>query len=109
MSESKFTPGPWIEAGPSSDGITIRVDSVVTDRFDDPGDLGDDICIMPDYNDEETNVANARLIAAAPDMYEALKALRALVGTTEADWQNLYEYSRKMADAAIAKAEGKTE
>ncbi len=105
MSESKFTPGPWIEAGPSSDGITIRVDSVVTDRFDDPGDLGDDICIMPDYNDEETNVANASLIAAAPDMYAVLKDLEESV-----DYWSEYDVPIGIVDrikAALAKAEGK--
>jgi len=105
-----FTPGPWIEAGPGLNGKMIHIDSVVTDR-DDPGDLGDDICILPPYNDEETNVANARLIAAAPDMYAALSKIQflfacddeGLAQPTPAQWLE----ASKMIDAAIAKAEGK--
>lgn len=93
MSNTKFTPGPWdVYVG---DDESIRI---VTDERR--------ICDVTIYLDE-VDGANAHLIAAAPDMYEALKALRALVGTTEADWQSLYEYSKKLADAAIAKAEGK--
>ena len=52
MSESKFTPGPWYV-----DGTFVTNDE----------DL--DICSMGDVAWE----ANAHLIAAAPDLYEALK------------------------------------
>ena len=66
MSESEHTPGPW-HVGDQIDGCDqinahewIGLASVVT-RMDDAD------------NDCEDGIANARLIAAAPDMYEALK------------------------------------
>jgi hypothetical protein len=55
-------------------------------------------------NGSGDKIANARFIAAAPDMYEALKALR--------KWVDVYsggkvESLKRVADAAMAKAEGK--
>jgi hypothetical protein len=51
-------------------------------------------------------IANARLIAAAPDMLEALKAISE-VGIREIhDWQAIAERMQATALAAIAKAEG---
>jgi hypothetical protein len=47
---------------------------------------------------EDVATANARLIAAAPDMYEALRALKYNQGNEA--W--------KLADAALRKAEGAT-
>lgn len=92
---STFTPGPWaVLYNP------MGVDYVV----------GDDctICSMPgwdaDYEDEE--LANARLISAAPDLYEALKEL--------IDMDVAYQRGQKVSDAvdkaraALAKAEGKS-
>ena len=91
---SGFTPAPWsVLVNP------MGVDCVV----------GDDctICEMPgwdaDYEDEER--ANTRLIAAAPDLYEALKEL--------IDMDVAYQRGQKVSDAvdkaraALAKAEGK--
>ena len=53
--------------------------------------------------------ANARLIAAAPEMYEALKALhachRAFSGSDA--WTMLDDEARAAAEATIAKAEGR--
>ena len=51
-------------------------------------------------------IANAHLIAAAPDMLEALKAISE-VGIREIhDWQAIAERMQATALAAIAKAEG---
>jgi len=46
--------------------------------------------------------ANAHLIAAAPEMYEALKAV-----TNTGAWQRMPEYVIKDIVKALAKAEGK--
>ena len=77
MIETKFTPGPWY-----SDGI------FVCDAND------NDVCACEQENWE----ADAYLIAAAPDLYEALEytaqLLEALGGTTHT------------AQAALAKARG---
>jgi len=62
MSEQKFTPGPW--KVDEAEGLPI---AVIENNED-----GNGICEVGISTDPET-VANARLIAAAPEMYELLK------------------------------------
>lgn len=77
MSETKFTPGPWIPAGPSFGEPKMKyANSVIPDRDDD--EYPDDICEMPLLFYDEEQEANAHLIAAAPDMYEELECARDL-------------------------------
>lgn len=73
MSEIKHTPGPWnvdpaypmdVQAG------GIEVCSVMADD-----DVGEEWEIQGPCTDHDTAVANALLIAAAPEMYEALEWL----------------------------------
>jgi hypothetical protein len=93
--ETKFTPGPWKLSLP---------DETAVSSFD-----GTEIAaVQGDYDDDDVwpvMAANARLVAAAPDLLEALKALIAVSTNTqaEADW------SREWCAAldAIAKAEGR--
>ena len=103
---SEFTPGPWalewmdasMYTGEDIEGkIVVGIYAKIGKKKE---------YIWRESFDHIQN-KDACLIAAAPDMYEALKALRALVGATESDRLCLYEYARKQADAAIAKAEGK--
>jgi len=92
---SKSTPGPWFVA-PS--GTTVHDKRV---WFDEHGArCGDtpNICI-----DAETP-ANARLIAAAPDLLEALIATSAVLAALGQTMGGAYEQAR----AAIAKATGGT-
>ena len=63
--------------------------------------LGTDKYPFP--NDE----ANAHLIAAAPDMYEALKAFDQYLCAAPPDNMKLKGFAVELMDAAIAKAEGK--
>jgi hypothetical protein len=70
MSEPKFTPGPWNCKGVHQDGCAVYVD-VGTE----PG-LGDVAVLYRMGRHDEQLLANARLIAAAPDLYAALRELR---------------------------------
>jgi len=93
----KHTSGPWIAAdvfvNNSPNRLILRQTKYGGDVVLDLGDT------------EHANMANARLIAAAPELLDALVLLlpyaaRAIQGTTEG--QPLLEAAR----AAIAKAEG---
>lgn len=68
---AKWTPGPW-EPMLRHDGIPFGVGAHETMRDD-----GDYLCLLPSKSarwSKETIHANARLIAAAPELMEALKA-----------------------------------
>lgn len=94
--DSKFTPGPWVAKG------TDIFTGYPVGRSQEPEEI---IYAMQLYEVEGTQEANARLIAAAPDMYEALKAI------IESGEIPLC-YSDKlvvMAKQALAKAEGRGE
>ena len=91
---SGFTPGPWVVI--SDDGV-YEVDA-------DAGMSGcQPICRMG--NVFTAKAANARLIAAAPDLYEALCALRECIMETRGPDAN---NAVRAADAALAKARGTT-
>jgi hypothetical protein len=70
---SKHTPGPWIGAGPSfGDPLPRYTTSIVTEwGHEDEGCI--DICELPFHHYDDENEANARLIAAAPALLEALE------------------------------------
>ena len=87
----KHTPGPWaIENGRCIYGRGNFIKPFVASVED-------------DHNDAET-AANARLIAAAPDMYHALQDLIAYLGV---DVDNGLDELLTNARDAIAKATGK--
>jgi len=102
--QQTHTPGPWVYEwcnGAYSDGIvTSQSNSIAIVMGGNYGEWRD----APDNGDAEFE-ANARLIAAAPELLEACKNL---VG--HADWVALnfrIDYAHlDEARAAIAKAEG---
>ncbi len=108
MSKNKFTPGPWW----SPDGKTIKQD------FRPLTEEGG--CIIagvmggstsgPYFIEVDDEVsANTRLIAAAPDLLEALEKLVSYDDMAEDDEGNLMVHYADMlnyARAAIAKARG---
>lgn len=95
---SKHTPGPWF----IEDGRTKKIDHLNVFHVNDktPGAASSVIakvtCRLTWY---EEQTANARLIAAAPDLLAALEALRER-GHTDATWM--------LAERAIAKAKGES-
>lgn len=78
---TQHTPGPWICAGPSfGDPLPRYINEIVTVEEDEHGGV-ETICRLPvNYRDPE-NEANARLIAAAPDMLAALIVAREFIST----------------------------
>ena len=72
---TQHTPGPWIGAGPSfGDPFPRYTTSIVTEReHDDEGIV--EICELPFHHRDDENEANSRLIAAAPDLLEALREI----------------------------------
>ena len=93
---TKHTPGPWNFYDDSNDGKTNRIEIVAVGKT-----------VARIYHSVPAeDLPNARLIAAAPDLLEALET--ALDG-----WQREFEYLAKRtpewvtkARAAIAKATG---
>ena len=104
----KHTPGPWVI---DSDGDG-KANAIVTSTH--LASLDDDICEVYGGNmdDDDTRQANARLIAAAPDLLAALRTLANQISPDSDDYPDS-SYFRMMQDAeekalaAIAKAEGK--
>ena len=108
--EAKFTPGPWSIA---HDGNYPRI------RKHFRTDHHMDVCGPVHgymYADDETanQAANAHLIAAAPDMYEALESLIITQEYKEEHGKDkAYELARKTSwnkvKAALAKARGEVD
>lgn len=95
MSTAVHTPGPWHVV--VSDNGTPHIQHEQGDDWTDINDLGSRVCVMPAEIMQSFNAfANARLIAAAPDLLEF------------AQWfvENRDGPGASMARAAIAKATG---
>lgn len=86
MTAQKHTPGEWFWRDDVNTGEYDLSPGVLTTNLTDGTPWGDEI-----------DRANARLIAAAPEMLEALKLARDALGANAA---------RDTVDAAIAKATG---
>lgn len=101
---TKHTPGPWRTMDRPENAIWIQGQ---------PDENGyREICTLPNYQllKREQTEANARLIAAAPELLEALRACDLFLTAHGQGWINASNEGRnawKMARAAIAKAQGK--
>ena len=93
--EVKHTPGPWYHEADSHTGaVTTEGKKLIASVF------GDD----PECREDDRQIANATLIAAAPDLLAALQDLmRPHGGTRGVAWDHLIAVA---ARAAIAKATG---
>jgi putative sterol carrier protein len=95
MNESKHTPGKW-----SVDGHIGKHNDVMICG----GDVGGIVAFACDKTDGSDKEANARLIAAAPDLLAIAKSSLAHL---EAWHTGEYEYEKDVIRAAIARAEGR--
>lgn len=112
MSEFKHTPGPWgLETVTTSCGICHKVGPFPPNR---EGEKNRHACLYSDYPSPDNAadrelLANARLIAAAPDLLEALDGMLQIYGGNK-DWNGLKSSTEldciEQARAAIAKATG---
>ena len=107
---SKHTPGPW-EVKRSRSGYPYRIYAPNADDHRN-GAVGRDVTrwgafSLPSSKEAE---ANARLIAAAPDLLEALREIAKGEGPFSTDRlthaENCIEAMQEIARVAIAKAEG---
>ena len=89
MNETKFTPGPWLFSSYKSGNSVIVIDGK---EFD---------VATVNYPNRD---ANAHLIAAAPELYEALDALRAELFLHAEG--NYFRPLLDKAEIALAKARG---
>lgn len=92
MKENKvgFTPGPWVASGTNiyKEGVTARIKL---------------LSLPPTpYNE---NAANARLIAAAPELLDIAKAYRNLLRTMAATEGEVATFAH--IEYVLAKAEGR--
>lgn len=99
MSESKHTPGPW-KAGDyqeESNGLLRDAGFFIA-----PEKRGYDIADVPYMASRSRDevAANARLIAAAPELLDALKMAEVYLGWGDCSLENVHNICR----AAIAKA-----
>ena len=74
-SMSKHTPGPWEWYGPNLLCGGKRQSEDILNSADDRKPYGMHSALIEHHWDGDVAKANARLIAAAPEMYDALKAL----------------------------------
>ena len=101
---AKHTPGPWLAAPNIADEPAFAVG---LSKWEDGTACGcdasgSDYLLLTSCNLTE---ANARLIAAAPDMLDALEVIR--IVATRPHHPNALSAIRKIAANAIAKATGK--
>lgn len=74
MSKEKFTPGPWVARVEYKKSRLSNQTYMLCSVHADDKCITDSVYVIHDNMDEAA--ANTRLIAAAPEMYEALKKLK---------------------------------
>jgi len=99
-----YTKGEWwIDKGDF--GYTVKAEQSIVKGFDDDNDI--EIAELNTYLDNESEViANAQLIASAPDLYEACKEASEWLVLMEA-YIPLHSLILDGLNKALAKAEGK--
>ena len=101
MSNAKYTPAPW---SANWNGSYYQIDTETE------GQIGDACASQFIEGNTDKGKANARLIAAAPEVWEALEDVMAWIDNWEPDMTGDDEWSasEERVRAAIAKATGGT-
>ncbi len=98
---SKHTPGPWVAKGAEVWGTNAMRFNLTTGGTP----MIASVCKHEDADRPFPYEANARLIAAAPDLLEALKRISAIeLQGFGGDWEEIEE-AQDIANAEIAKVE----
>jgi len=102
---NKHTPSPWVVGQPNKGPVAGTV-PVHTADYMESYRSGQLICSV--YGTAAFSDANARLIAAAPDLLAALKAMHAChrAFSNAENWTALDDDARAAAESAINKATG---
>lgn len=121
MNEAKFTKGQWKVVDRRVDSLEVfGQEGIPKDAWPfeiimpcPPFALGMSGALIPKGQDEEAANANAHLIAAAPDMYEALGGMFLLAEAMLSDTKELRLYGNdreriSAAKTALAKARGES-
>lgn len=103
MGESKHTPGPWEVSIGNDYAVTAEAYPKAYPHHYKSDDLGEYLAYVGNRA-EDFGKANARLIAAAPDMLEALEVMLQEPWLTDSDKPK--HWAQEQARAAIAKAKG---
>ncbi len=102
MITAQHTPGPWFVS--TATHLTLGAILAVSAK---EGDGVDAVCIVDLLPGDEESKANAHLIAAAPDLLEALKLCEGNISSLLASTHpRVYGEWLDFVRAAIAKAEG---
>jgi hypothetical protein len=78
MSNAKHTPAPWKYDGDGFDSVAARhcgTDGYTVFPVDENGDVTGCICEIADCIDDDEAEANARLIAAAPELLAFIESI----------------------------------
>jgi len=102
MSDTKFTPGPWKCEGRTVYALIHRGWCKGVKQFQNRFTA----YVQDAHTNTEELEANARLIAAAPDMYEALKEALSVI-RHDGHETGVERDAYGLIEMAIAKAEGK--
>lgn len=96
MKETKFTPGPWSTTTCGPHWNNPEIDMIEVNY----GNDGECVC------DTVYKMADAKLIASAPDMYSQLELYASLLGALIEDGMTGYESRKETVDKVLAKARG---